>query len=153
MYVAINDYNHIVAWHERRKVVERYIANYYACNGTKLSLRHMKRKKDKSRIERFYPGLYLTPYNKTFVQLDYIDSIDCLDDGFIDDELFATEMIYRVLEIRWDELSKKDKRVLVKAINIMHRDCDENLKYTPTIQDLESMKINIDRFRENLRGE
>ena len=145
MYCAFDDDNNVIAFHDKKRPVEIYIDRVYQCN--KLILKMGKIKKENRYIIRGKDDLYLVRFENTFIQSGYIDYISYASLQIIEDNILAMDILYRLLET--ERLSKKESKVIKKAIEIMEYVTKEDSEYTPTLSQLQELKLSYDPYIYN----
>lgn len=139
VYTVVNDAGDILAWHEDVNVVENYISKVYKTS--KVSLNVNKERVD---VVNKLDDLYLARYGNTYIQIGYICYLSNLTENVIEDNRYARDIILRELE-RCD-LTKKEKKTLSKAADILDRLVYEDSSYTPCLTELQRIKEEYDPY-------
>lgn len=147
MYAAFDDKEHVIAYHDRRKVVEAYIENVYKYNDIYLRLKKI-RKRDMDILDGL-DDLYLVVYGETYLQSGYVLYMDFVGDQICRDEQYAIDVLYRLLEIR--NIKNRDRKKIVSAIEVLEDVLYDDNAYTPTLDELKTMKDQYDPYIYNYR--
>jgi len=138
MYAALDLKNRkIIALHDEKRVVERYIDSIEKCHGEKLSISKIKKKYLNKKIDDLY-DLYLVRYGDTYVQSGYMEYIELMDPQVEYDHQYAKDVILKILEL--ESLDKEDRKTLESTVMILESIIDQDRKYTPSISELEKIK-------------
>lgn len=146
MYCAYNEDKNIIAFHDKKKPVEIYIENVYKYN--KLVLDIGKINKKKSDVLENIGDLYLVRYGETFVQSGYLIYIQISSNQECEDNEFARDILYRILETR--QLKEKKVKQISKAISILEDIIYDDESYTPSLDQLRQMKLSYDPYLYNI---
>lgn len=144
MFCVLDENENIIAYHENKSIVKKYVGNIYRCHSILLTIK--KYKKNDS-IYTNLPDLYLVRYADTYVQAGYLLYIQLLSDQVDYDHEYVRDILLRILEIT--TLSKKEKKHLEKSVEIIDKMLANEKRYTPTIQDLKSIKTDYDPYFYN----
>lgn len=144
MFCALDEKENIIAYHERKKVVESYIDNINRCHGIILTIQKYKKEKE---ISKNLPDLYLVRYADTYVQTGYFLYMQLLSDQIDYDHEYARDILLRILEV--SSLKKKDKKILEGAVKVLDKIIQEDREYTPSLDDLKSIKLDYDPYFYN----
>ena len=145
MYCVIDDDNNLIAFHDKQRAVETYIDRIYHTSG--VSLKMLKLRKGERHIIRGKDDLYLVRYANTFIQSGYIDYITYSSLQILEDNILASDILYRLLET--ERLTKKENKTIRKAIEIMESIIKEDSEYTPSLSELKIMKMDYDPYIYN----
>lgn len=145
MYCAYDDDKNIIAIHDKKSIVEKYIENVYMSNRKLLTLGKIK-KYSKFKIDK-NDELYLVRYADTYIQVGYIDYIAYSSEQLIEDQNLAMDILYRLLEM--ERLDKKEIKTMKKAIAIMERITKENMEFTPSLSQLKELKMYYEPYIHN----
>lgn len=148
MHGAYDNNGMLIAYHDRKKVVDTYIENVYAHNHIILKRKRIPKIK-REIIQIQFPHLFLIPYNKTYIQNGFLKYLECVDDNIIYDTQYAIDVIYRVLE--WAKIGKNKKRHVLKAIKVLEELLADGETYTPSYDDLCRMKDMYDPYIYNYK--
>ena len=91
--------------------------------------------------------LYLIRYGDTYVQTGYLMYLEMSSEQFIEDDQYALDVLYRLLET--SRLNKKQSKKIMDAIEILEDIVTENREYTPTISELNQLKSDYDAYLYN----
>lgn len=145
MYLIIDKIgDDLIAFNDSYDVCETYIDNVNKSNSNLFDrdLRIYKmRKKALYKLEKLY-DLYLVRYGDTYIQQGYIDYLSIVSDQIIEDDQFTIDILERT--VTRPEISKKDAKILMKAIEIMENIHYNDSVYTPDLKDLKKYKDEID---------
>lgn len=147
MYCVYDENNNIIAFHDKKQVVEKYVANVYKVHNVTLNIGKIK-KSSKWKLEG-KDELYLVRYNEGYVQSGYLLYLELSSTQYIEDEEYAIDIIYRILET--NRLTDKQEKRLRKAVEVMEELLVEDRSYVPTLKQLESMKMDYDPYLYNTR--
>ena len=145
MYCAYDDEKNIIAFHDNKKIVKRYTDNVHSVH--KITLNIGKIKKDSKWKLRNKDELYLVRYNDTYVQSGYLLYLQLSSTQYIEDEEFARDILFRLLET--ERLTPKQKKKLEKAIEVMEDIIEEDRNFVPTLSELKTMKGDYDPYVYN----
>ena len=145
MYASIDISGKIIAIHDEKNIVEEYNNRVYYYH--KIHLDIIKVKKKSVKKISYLDDLYLVRYGETYVQAGYLTYIQLAYDQMSEDLKFAQEIILRTLEI--NELSSKESKVLAKSAAILGRLHYESESYTPSLNELKSLKDSYDPYIYN----
>lgn len=140
MYAAIhikNDKIEYVAFHDEKRVVEKYIDYCNKYNDLDLKLIKIKRKK----AEKVYnfSNLYLIKYQDTYIQNGYSEYADICD--VIGDYQSCKDTLLAILETY--NLSKKERKAFEKVIVFIDDIISEDKKFTPSLDILKEAENDI----------
>lgn len=144
MFCVLDEKENIIAYHEKRKVVDTYVDNIYKCHEIILVT---KKYKNKDEIINQLPDLYLVRYADTYVQTGYFLYMQLLSDQPSYDHVYAKDVLLRILEI--SNLRKKEKKQIQGTLKILDEFIQEDKTYTPTLKELVSMKLDYDPYFYN----
>lgn len=140
MYAIINDKGKIIAFHNKRKIVELYLDSVEDNNN--LSIVEINNELDSS-----LEDLHLVRYQNTYIQSGYLIYINLASDNIIEDEEYAKEILLRTIEIQ--NLTDKENKKLIKAIEVLDKIIHKDKKYTPSLNELKSIKDHYDYYLLN----
>lgn len=132
-----HDNGKLIAFHEDEEVVDIYIETIYKYHDVRLSKKKIRKKKLKS-ID-LNDDLYLVRYGETFVQSGYTTYLQIQSDQYIEDEKYARDILYRLLETR--SVKGKKLRRIKSAIKILEDFIYEDESYIPDLKELKRMKL------------
>lgn len=140
MYAAIhikNDKIEYVAFHDEKRVVEKYIDYCNKYNDLDLKMIKIKRKK----AEKVYnfSNLYLIKYQDTYIQNGYTEYADVCD--VIGDYQSCKDTLLAILETY--NLSKKERKAFEKVIVSIDDIISEDKKFTPSLDILKEAENDI----------
>lgn len=145
MYCAYDKNKNIIAFHDKRRVVEKYIDSIFKLHHIELILGKIKKSSKYKLIDK--DELYLIRYGNTYVQSGYLIYIELSQDQFIEDEQYATDVLYRLLET--SRLTDKQSKKIEKAIKVMEDILKEDREFIPSFNTLEELKLNYDPYIYN----
>lgn len=145
MFCVIDDENNIIAYHEKRKVVEKYIQSVFQSSNLELNFIKLKRK-DLYRLENL-SDLYLVRYGDTYLQSGYVLYYSIVSDQIVYDHEYARDVLYRILELQ--DLSDKKVKTIQKCINILEDMISIESNEVPTLPELKNMKVHYDPYFYN----
>ena len=148
MYGVI-DMDRFIAFHDEKSVVKKYIRRIRDSSGKRLHYVKIKRKKAE-KIKN-YLDLYLVRYGETYIQSGYVEAMETADPQVVYDHRYARDVIMRILEVS-DMLTNNDVKVLGKAIKIIDRLIDDEKDYTPSLEDLERMQDQYEKYKREFGG-
>ena len=146
MYI-VHESEKIIAFHEDKCVVEMYTEAIYKYHKIKLDIRKLTKREKKSSIKNLY-DLYLVRYGETYVQSGYLFYLQLSSDQYIEDEKYARDILYRLLESR--NLKEKERRKIEKAVDVLEEKIYDDESYTPTLSELKRMKMDYDPYMYNI---
>lgn len=142
MFVAYDDDKKIVAFHDSKKVVKQYIRDVMRCNDLVLSLGKLK-KKEEYKLDAI-SDLYLVRFGHAYVQSGYLLYVQIVSDQEYEDHEFARDILYRLLELK--RIPEKDAKHIRKSICILEDLIYDEESYTPSLDQLERMKIDFEPY-------
>lgn len=134
----------IIGIHSDELICEEYI-NLYERHHPDANLEVAKIKKKMS--EKFY-DLYLVRLGDSYIPEKFIDAYKFFIPQIVEDHKKCIEIMMRVLEV--EDLSKKDKRTLTKAIEIIN--CLNDSDYIPDENALEEMNRDMQEYYKKMEG-
>ena len=146
MYIVLNDDNKLIAFHDEKRVVKTYVENYNRNNDEKLSFRKVKRSKIKKELKN-KEDLYLVKYRSTYIQSKYYDSMEISETDILDELQSTKDVLYRILELDYKNLSNKEIKHLESTIKILEERISDELEYTPCVRELNEIKENIEYYQ------
>jgi hypothetical protein len=147
MYCAYDDDKNIIAFHDSKKVVEKYIYDVYNANKVNLELGKIK-KSSEYKLEG-KDELYLVRFNDTYVQSGYLIYLQITMDEYVKEEQYAKDILLRMLEM--DRLDKKQSKALGKAVEVIDEVLYEDSHYVPSLNILKRLKMDYDPYIYNYR--
>lgn len=148
MYCVYDDEGHIIAYHEKKKVVTTYIDRIFRFHQIMLDYKKIKSEYEDILLKG-KEDLYLVRYADTYVQSGYLVYLQIVSDQVNYDHEYAKDVLCRILETA--QLSKKDTKVLEKSIDILDKIIYEEAAYTPTIKELQRYKYDYDPYFYNAK--
>lgn len=145
MFCVYDTDGNIIAFHHKKRVVEKYIDRIYSLHKINLKIGKLKESSKYKLIGK--DDLYLIRYADTYIQSGYLSYVEISSDQFIEDDQQALDTLYRMLEL--SRLKKKEVKTITKAIEVIEKIVKEDREYTPTIKDLKTMKHNYDAYVYN----
>ena len=138
MYCAcINE--KVVAIHDDVEVIEEYVKLYeHYHEDANIKIGKIKNKK-----AAIYDDLYLEMVGNAFVQSKYVESFTILRKQMAEDTKRARNVLARLLVE--EDMSKSEKKHLTKTIEFLESLIYEDEMYTPTEEELEYNKDQIDQ--------
>ena len=138
MYCAcINE--KVVAIHDDVEVIEEYVKLYeHYHEDANIKIGKIKNKK-----AAIYDDLYLEMVGNAFVQSKYVESFTILRRQMAEDTKRARNVLERLLVE--EDMSKSEKKHLTKTIEFLESLIYEDEMYTPTEEELEYNKDQIDQ--------
>ena len=141
MYICHND-GKIIAFHEDEDVVDMYIETIYKYHDIKLDKSKIRKKKLKN--YQLDDDLYLVRYGETFVQSGYTIYLQLQSEQYIEDEKYARDVLYRILETR--SVKGKKLKKIKSAIEILEDFIYEDESFIPELKELKRMKMDYDPY-------
>ena len=145
MFAVLDEKRNIIAFHDEKRVVKKYVESIYAVHKITLSIKKIS-KRYKHALNA---DLYLVKYGKTFVQVGFITYIQIAYDTFLDDERNAKDTLLRILEL--DRLDSKEIKTIKKAVKIMDKLVYKDERYTPSFDELSRLKADYDPYIYNYK--
>lgn len=146
MYAVINNIGRIIALHDDKKVVKRYVESVDHYH--KITLDIIKVKKRAVKEIHNYEDLYLVRYGDTYVQAGYLTYIDLEYGGLIEDLRYARDILLRTLEM--EKLRKGEVKALEKSVMVFDKLLREQERYTPNESELKNIKEDVEMMRTNM---
>ena len=138
MYIC-HENGKVIAFHEDEKVVDIYIETIYKYHKLKLGKKKIRKKKFKNLY--INDDLYLVRYGETFVQSGYTLYLQLQSEQYIEDEKYARDILYRLLETR--NVKGKKLKKIKSAISVLEDFIYDDESYIPTLKELENMKMDF----------
>jgi hypothetical protein len=88
--------------------------------------------------------LYLVKYNSSYIQSGYLIYTQINMDGFIEDEIAARDVLYRIIEV--NKLTDKQIKRITRAIAILEDIIYKDTHFVPTLEQLKNMKYQYDPY-------
>ena len=145
MYCAYDQDKNIIAFHDKKHVVEKYIDSIYKLH--KIQLNKGKIKKSSKYKLAGKDDLYLIRYGDTYVQSGYLLFVQISQDQILEDEQYALDILYRLLETT--RLNEKQSKKIMKAIGVMEKLVHEDREYVPSFDQLKTMKSDYEPYIYN----
>lgn len=148
LFVVKNSNNNLIAYHEDLDVVEEYVRNVKISHPEadlvvgKMSEEFVKRKDPDNE-------LYLVRYSETYVQSGYLIYLEVNSGQYIYDMKYCKDIIIRTIDQWKYELNDKDIKCLKKATKILDEILFDAETFTPSMEDLRSIKDTIDPYIYN----
>lgn len=149
MWCVYDSDENIIAFHDSKKVVEKYVDSVFSIHNILLEIGKIK--KDSEYKLQNNDELYLVRYNDTYVQEGYLLYLQIVSDCRcgVEDEEFTRDILFRLLEM--NRLNNKEKKVIEKAIKVIDSLLAEDEKFIPTLDQLKSLKLDYDPYIYNYR--
>ena len=148
MYAVFDERNRLIAYHDRKRIVDKYIENVYKHNKVAL-IRKKIRKNESEYLQIHNANLYLVPYGEIYIQCGFIQYIELADNRMMEDTQYAVDILYRVLELC--DLNMKKQKSVQKAIGVLEELIDNEATYTPMYDELIRLKEMYDPYIYNYR--
>ena len=133
----------LIAFHEEKNVIKKYINDYQDSNKETLIPFHIKKKKVK-KYSHLYEDLYLIRYNGSYIQSKYMILKQIDVEPFLDDIQYAKDIIVRTIEF---SNNKKDRITLWEAYNILNEEMEKVKRSTPTLDELKRRYVDIEMYQ------
>lgn len=146
MYGAMTNNGDLIAFHEEKNVIKKYISDYEYSNNESLIPFHIKKKKVK-KYSHLYEDLYLIRYNGSYIQSKYMILKQLDVEPFLDDIQYAKDIIVRTLEFSNIE---KGKEILWEAYNILNKEMEKVKRNTPTLDELKRRYVDIEMYQQHV---
>lgn len=143
MYGAMTNNGDLIAFHEEKNVIKKYINDYQDSNKETLIPFHIKKKKVK-KYSHLYEDLYLIRYNGSYIQSKYMILKQIDVEPFLDDIQYAKDIIVRTIEF---SNNKKDRNTLWEAYNILNEEMEKVKRSTPTLDELKRRYVDIEMYQ------
>lgn len=145
MYCAYDNDGNIIAFHDKKHVVEKYIDSIYSLHKIQLNKGKIKKSSKHKLIGK--DDLYLIRYGDTYVQSGYLVYIEFVEPQFIEDDQYALDILYRLLEM--SRLTEKQSKKIMKAIKVMEQLVREDRRYVPSLDQLKTLKTDYEPYLYN----
>ena len=145
MYAVYDNERHIIAVHDDKHVIEKYVKSVYRCHNILLEFKKVK--KSSLNKPEIYDDLYLVRFADTYVQSGYLQYVDLAQSQFIEDDICARDILLRILE--YGDISDKDAKKLAKAVKVLENILAEDREYTVTFDELKELKYHYDPYIYN----
>lgn len=145
MFCVYDDDENIIAFHDSRKVVEKYIESIYNINKIQLKIGKIKKSSEYKLDGK--DDLYLVRVNDTYVQSGYLVYMELVSQQLVEDEQYAKDILLRMLEV--NRLSKKNAKKIEKAIEVIDELLYEDNHYVPSLPELKRIKMDYDPYIYN----
>ena len=127
MYCAMDNNDHLIAFHDSKHVVEKYVESVKTLHDIELKVGKVKEESE-SKLDG-KDDLYLVKYNSSYIQAGYLLYVQINMDGFIEDEIAARDVLYRIIEVN-------------RLEGIIYNDTH----FVPTLEQLRTMKYQYDPY-------
>lgn len=144
MYIC-HDAGKVIAFHEKKSVVEEYIEAIYYHHKFKLDIRKASKEENHNLTKNY--DLYLVRYGETYVQSGYTVYLQIQSEQYVYDEKYARDVLYRLLERR---VKGKKFKKLKAAVKVLEELIYEDESYTPSLKELEHLKLDYDPYMYNM---
>lgn len=145
MYCAYDQNEKIIAIHDKRYVVEKYVDTIYTLH--KVVLNVGKIKKSSKHKTKSKDDLYLIRFGDTYVQTGFLLYVELAQTQIMEDDQFALDILYRLLETK--RLTEKQSKKIMKAIEVMEDLVHEDREYIPSLDQLRNLKNDYDPYIYN----
>ena len=146
MFCAYDIEENIIAFHDSKKVVQKYIDTIFSIHKVELKLGKIKKTSEWKISDK--DDLYLVRFNDTYVQSGYLLYLELAEDSLIKDEETARDILSKIIEI--GRVTDKETKKLEKAIKVIEDLLSEDRSYVPTLTQLKSMKLDYDPYIYNV---
>ena len=146
MFCAYDIEENIIAFHDSKKVVQKYIDTVFSIHKVGLKLGKIKKTSEWKISDK--DDLYLVRFNDTYVQSGYLLYLELAEDSLIRDEETARDILSKIIEI--GRVTDKETKKLEKAIEVIEDLLSEDRSYVPTLTQLKSMKLDYDPYIYNV---
>lgn len=146
MFCAYDIEENIIAFHDSKKVVQKYIDTVFSIHKVELKLGKIKKTSEWKILDK--DDLYLVRFNDTYVQSGYLLYLELAEDSLIKDEETARDILSKIIEI--GRVTDKETKKLEKAIKVIEDLLSEDRSYVPTLTQLKSMKLDYDPYIYNV---
>lgn len=146
MFCAYDIGENIIAFHDSKKVVQKYIDTVFSIHKVELKLGKIKKTSEWKILDK--DDLYLVRFNDTYVQSGYLLYLELAEDSLIKDEETARDILSKIIEI--GRVTDKETKKLEKAIKVIEDLLSEDRSYVPTLTQLKSMKLDYDPYIYNV---
>lgn len=146
MFCAYDIEENIIAFHDSKKVVQKYIDTVFSIHKVELKLGKIKKTSEWKISDK--DDLYLVRFNDTYVQSGYLLYLELAEDSLIKDEETARDILSKIIEI--GRVTDKETKKLEKAIKVIEDLLSEDRSYVPTLTQLKSMKLDYDPYIYNV---
>ena len=146
MYCAMNSENdEIVAYHENKEVVEKYIYNAMRSEASSDLDLILIKMKDKAILKNpRLDDLYLVRYGSTYIQTGYVLYLQLVSNDIAGENEYLKDLLLRTLEIY--KLSDKKAKIIKKAIKVIDDIIETEDSFTPSIKELKNYKDFYSRY-------
>ena len=145
MYCAYDQENNIIAFHDKKYVVEKYIDSIQSLHKINLNLGKIKKSSKYKLVEK--DELYLIRYGNTYIQTGYLIYVELFQTQFMEDDQYALDVLYRIIETT--RLNNKENKKIMKAIKVMEKIVHEDREYIPSFDQLKTMKVDYEPYIYN----
>lgn len=142
MYCAMDNNDHLIAFHDSKHVVEKYVESVKTLHDIELKVGKVKEESE-SKLDG-KDDLYLVKYNSSYIQAGYLLYVQINMDGFIEDEIAARDVLYRIIEV--NRLTDKQIKRIMRAITILEGIIYNDTHFVPTLEQLRTMKYQYDPY-------
>jgi len=145
MYCAYDQDGNIIAFHDKKHVVEKYIDSIYSLHKITLNKGKIKKSSKYKLIDK--DDLYLIRYGDVYVQSGYLLYLEITEPQFVRDDQYALDILYRLLETT--RLTEKQSKKIMKAIRVMETLVREDREYVPSFEQLKTLKNDYEPYLYN----
>lgn len=143
MYCVYDENDKLQAVHKKLGVIKKYIR--MITNSNRDIVFFVKKQKKNDIDQQLLSSLYLVPYYDTFIQDGYQEYIHMASDQSYEDIKKAISVCFSVYESR--NIAQKEKKVILKTIEILSDICEKDIKYIPTLSELNRIKDTFEPYR------
>ena len=143
MFCAYDEKNNIIAFHDSKRVIEKYISSMRQLHGINLSFGKIKKRSEWKLKGK--DDLYLVRYENSYVQAGYSICIDLFGSHIVEEEREVIDILMKILELR-TELSKSQAKNIEKCIGTITELLEEDKRYVPQMSELKSMYMTYEEY-------
>ena len=146
MYGVMDSNSDLIAFHEEKRVIKKYMEDYFHTNNEHLLPFHIKKKKV-SKYKHLYEDLYLIRYGGSYIQSKYL-IIKQLDiEPYLDDLYYAKDVLIRTIEF---SDSKKDIEKMSECYDILEEEIKKIRKETPSLTTLKNRYVDLEMYQREV---
>ena len=146
MYGVMDSNGDLIAFHEEKRVIKKYMEDYFHTNNEHLLPFHIKKKKV-SKYKHLYEDLYLIRYGGSYIQSKYL-IIKQLDiEPYLDDLYYAKDVLIRTIEF---SDSKKDIEKMSECYDILEEEIKKIRKETPSLTTLKNRYVDSEMYQREV---
>ena len=149
MFVVIDEDKEIIAYHEEKRVVEKFVYNYNMTNKTNVTYKKIKKRYAK-RLLKDKDDLYLIKYGSSYIQYGYYDVMEIYHRDLITELEDVKDILYKIIEVEYRNMSKKEIKHLQGSVEVIERLLHDEYDVTPSLDSLRTSKDGIERFRNEI---